>query len=422
MERLLARRTLLALAGLGGLGGSALLAGCGSDAGGDGATTINFWSYYEAAARGATFADLAKQYETDNPGVTINLNLAPQNFNTVLRTAMLSDDRPEFLGLTQYNMRDFANAGLLTDVVSVLDDAGISSDIYPAAVEAGKINGTLYGIADALRFGMWFYNPKALDAAGGTQPTTYDELAATAEKLRAQKKYPILFGLKDLSSASNSFQVFVPAFIGLTATLAAAEAKDYTGQAFVDALTMYRTMVDDGILDASDTGMAASDAQALLASGDAAMYPSASYSIGTLVDLNPDFKAFDEPVKLTPNPVATYWGGAGQMYCVTAGTKAEAAARKLLTWWVKPEQLGVQVEKSGLVSSLKSANQKIPANSLAAFAAGNLDKVDPEGLFYNNYVPSSHAEAWGRAIQEVVSKAKTAEQAIETTIQPAVAK
>lgn len=419
MANVYSRRSALGLAAA-GLGGAALLSGCTPDSGGS-ANAVNFWTYYEATGRGSTFADLAKQYEQAHEGITVNLNLAPQNFNTVLRTAMLGADRPEFLGITQYNMRDFAAAGLLADVGSILDDAGIGDDIYPAAIEAATLNGTLYGIADALRFGMWFYNPEVFDDLGLSQPRTYDDLGAVAETIRSKGKYPILFGLKDLNTAANSFQVFNPAFVGLTATLAASEAKDYTSQPFVDALTMYRTMVDDQILDPGDTGMAATDAQAMLAAGDAVMLPSASYSIGTLQGLNDKIGAFDEPVRLRENPVATYWGGAGQMYCVTADTVAEEEARKLLTWWVQPEQLTVQVEQSGLVSSLKSANEKIPADGLSEFAAANLDKVDPEGLFYNNYVPSTEAEAWGRAIQEVVSRSKTPEEAIETTVQAAVA-
>ena len=419
------RRTLLG--GMAGVGGLALAAGCSSGAPAPATSgsapapgqpaTINFWSYYEANARGATFADLAKKYQDANPGVTINLNLAPQNFNTVLRTAMLGSDKPEFLGITQYNMRDFAQAGLLADIGPALDEAGIKSDIYPAAISAGTLNGKLYGIADALRFGMWFYSPKGFDSLGSAQPKTYDELRELAQKARSQRKYPILFGMKDLNAATNSFQWLVPAFIGLTEMLKASAAKDYTGDKFVAALSMYRKMVDDGILDSSDTGMAAADAQALLARGEALMYPSASYAIGTLLALDPGIKAFDEPVKMTANPVATYWGGVGQMYSVTAGTRYEAAARKLLAWWVKPEQFEVQVEKSGLVSSLQSANKKIAAGSLAAFAADRLTKVEDEGLFFNNYIPSAEAEAWGRAIQEVVSKSKTAEQAIATTVQ-----
>jgi ABC-type glycerol-3-phosphate transport system substrate-binding protein len=211
--------------------------------------------------------------------------------------------------------------------------------------------------------------------------------------------------------------VIVPAFIGLTEMLKASAAKDYTGQRFVDALTMYRRMVDDGVLDATDTGMAAADAEAMFVGGQAVMKPSASYDIGTLVALDPTISVFEEPVMLVDDPVVKYWGGAGQMYCVTAGTPNEQAAMDLLTWWVQPDQLGVQVEESGLVSSLRSANEAIDPDSLAGFAAARLDLVEEEGLFYNNYVPSAEAEAWGRAIQEVVSGAKSPEEAIETTVQ-----
>lgn len=420
MNTQFSRRSVLAMATAGAVGVTALSAcqsshGQGGEAGG-GTTTLDFWSYYEAAGRGSAFQSLADAYE-EQSAVQINLNLAPQNFNTVLRTAMLSDDRPQFLGITQYNMRDFAQAGLLADVRPALEAAGIDDDIYPAAIDAGSVEDTLYGIADALRFGMWFYSPKGFDDLGVEPPSTYEELVVVAEKARAKDRYPILLGLKDLSPASNSLQAIIPAIVGLTAMLEASAAKDYTGQKFIDVLDLYRRMVDDGILDATDTGMAAADAEAMLVGGQAVMKPSASYDIGTLVALDPTISVFDEPVMLVDDPVVKYWGGAGQMYCVTADTPDEQAAMELLSWWVQPEQLGVQVEESGLVSSLQSANELIDPDSLAGFAAQRLDLVEEEGLFYNNYVPSAEAEAWGRAVQEVVSKAKSPEEAIETTVQ-----
>lgn len=167
---------------------------------------------------------------------------------------------------------------------------------------------------------MWFYSPQGFDDLGVEPPTTYEELVVVSEKARAKDRYPILLGLKELSPASNSLQVIIPAIVGLTAMLEASAAKDYTGQRFVDVLTLYQRMVDDGILDTTDTGMAAADAQAMFVSGQAVMKPSASYDIGTLVALDPTVSVFEEPVMLVDDPVVTYWGGAGQMYCVTADT------------------------------------------------------------------------------------------------------
>lgn len=378
--------------------------------------TLNFWTYYELAGRSSTFPGMIEQYESRNDGVKIELNAALENYNTVLRTAMLGGEAPDVIGVPQYLMRDFAEAGLLKGLEEFRDRQGLNDAMYPAALAAGEVDGMLYGIADALRFGMWFYNPETLDKLDESEPETYDDLVRVSGKLRKQSITPIIFGLQNVNVASNSFQSIGPSFVGLSEILEASENQDYTDQRFVDALGFYKQMVDDGILDERDAGIDGEDAKAMLATGRASMLPSASYDIGTLVALNENISAFTEPVRLVAEPRVKYWGGAGQMYCLPKDSRHPQEAEEFLGWWLEADQVRNQVRESDLVASIESANEGIEGD-LAQFAASNLDKVEDEGLFYNNYIPSDEAEAWGRAIQEVVSGSKTAKQAIETTIQ-----
>jgi ABC-type glycerol-3-phosphate transport system substrate-binding protein len=381
---------------------------------------LRFWTYYEPTSRAAEFPGLIKKYQDLNPGVTIELNAGFQNFNPTVQTAIVGGDPPEVLGCTQYLMRDLVKAGLIRDITDPLKESGLDKGLYLAALEGGSMNGKVWAVPDALRFGMWFYNAKVFQDLGLKEPATYADLATVSQAIRRAGKFPILHGLKDLGGGgTNSLQYLLPAIVGTTAIVKASEAKDYlSNPKFAETLGMYVKMLDDKIYDASDTGISGADQQAMLARGDAVMYPSASYAIGQIIGLKADIRAFKEPVKMVEKPLATYWGGVGQTYCIPKTNKFSDQSVKFLLWWFQPEQLKVQIDKSGLVSSVPEANKSI-TEPLSKFAVDNLPKVEPEGLFFNNYIPTAEGEAWGKAVQEVVSRQKTPQEAIKT-IQAAV--
>lgn len=374
--------------------------------------TLRLWTYYEATSRASAFPALIKKYEQANPGVTIDLNAGFQNFSPTVQTAMLGGDPPEIIGGTQYLMLQFERGGLLQDLSGAAKQLDIQKLMYPAAVAGVTLSGKIWGFPDALRFGMWFYNTQAFKSLGLTAPTTYDDLKAVSKTIRGAKKFPIIWGLKDLGQADTSLEVIIPAVVGTTAIVDASNAKNYNQPKFVAVFEKYRQMVDDGIIDSSDTGILKTDALTMLGKGDSVMYPSASFDIGNVLALKAGIDAFKQPVKLVDNPVATYYGGIGQCYTVPKANKYFDATTKLLLWWFQPDQIKVQIEQSGLVSSEPEANQAI-TGPLATFAVQNLDKVQPEGLFWVNYIPTDESTAWEKEVQAVVSKQKTPQEAIQ---------
>ncbi|HLH73931.1 MAG TPA: extracellular solute-binding protein, partial [Chloroflexota bacterium] len=301
---------------------------------------------------------------------------------------------------------------LLADLTDTVKQSGLDQKLYPAAMAGTTMSGKVWGLTDALRFGMWFYNPTAFKELNLQIPSTYTDLVGISKTIRNAGKYPILWGLKDLSMATNVLQVIIPQVVGTSAILKASAAKNYNVPELVPVLDMFRKMVDDKILDQSDTGITGQDARAMLGKGDSLMYPSASYDIGNIIILKAGIDAFKEPVLLVDKPVVKYWGGIGQCYCIAKASKQFDATAKFLLWWFQPEQLKVQIEKSGLVSSEPEANTAI-TDPLSKFAVANLDKVPEDGLFWNNYVPTAESQAWGKAVQAVVNKQRTPQQALQ---------
>jgi raffinose/stachyose/melibiose transport system substrate-binding protein len=178
---------------------AALLTGCSSSNSGDGGKVqLTMWVLNETKTVNDGFKDLVARYEKANPDVTIKLSFRDGDAHKqALRTAVGTSAMPDIF-------RYWTGVGLGGQLI----DAGASLDLtkyykkygwddrFSAAnlaqvTQFGGYNGVPFGSrAEAM-----FYNKKLFAQAGITAaPTTYDELVADADKLKAAGITPITFG------------------------------------------------------------------------------------------------------------------------------------------------------------------------------------------------------------------------------------
>jgi alpha-glucoside transport system substrate-binding protein len=101
-----------------------------------------------------------------------------RDLNAVLTTGVASGILPDLAGLPgPGQMAEFAKAGKLVDLSTVLDTATYKADTAPAFVDLGTVDGKIAGvfIKSAVK-GLIWYNKSVFT---GTAPTTWDALAAT---------------------------------------------------------------------------------------------------------------------------------------------------------------------------------------------------------------------------------------------------
>jgi alpha-glucoside transport system substrate-binding protein len=83
---------------------------------------------------------------------------------------------------------DIVNRGKATPLDGVLDVNALKSSMIPGTLEAGTVNGKLYGLlVSANTKSFVFYPKKAWDKAGYKAPQTIDELNALTDKIKADK-------------------------------------------------------------------------------------------------------------------------------------------------------------------------------------------------------------------------------------------
>ena len=165
---------------LAALGAVAVLtaAACGTSntGGGKSVTVIGTWAGDEQKA----FLAMVKPWE-DQTGNKVKYT-GTRDINTVLAAGVGSGVLPDLAGLPgPGQMAEYAAAGALKPLDSVLDSATYKSETAPALVDLGTVDGKLTGVfIKAAVKGLIWYNP-ALHDYSSAAPATWDDLMSQAK-------------------------------------------------------------------------------------------------------------------------------------------------------------------------------------------------------------------------------------------------
>jgi alpha-glucoside transport system substrate-binding protein len=193
--------TTACLAG-GGNSGSGGGGGGGSPSGQVSGSTVTIWASMDQPVIDGLKAGLAPLAQQQ--GITVNWQKV-DNINQVIMTKIQANDTPDISFIPQPGVvRDIVTRNKATALDNVVDLNALKSSMLPGTLEAGTVNGKLYGLlvsANTKSF-VW-YPKKAWDAAGYKAPTTLDELDALTQKIKADGMTPWCMGIE--SSAATGW-------------------------------------------------------------------------------------------------------------------------------------------------------------------------------------------------------------------------
>ena len=150
------------------------------------AVEIQYWQYvFDARVQAMT--EVIKQFEAENPGITVKQVTFPYaDYQTRLIAAKAAGRSPEVMQLF-YGWLDTFIAGKLIQPLSktAFKDAEIEQEFFPI-VSAMKRNGQYYGLPTAVRSMALFYNKDLFQKAGldpEKPPRTLDEMVSAAKAI-----------------------------------------------------------------------------------------------------------------------------------------------------------------------------------------------------------------------------------------------
>jgi alpha-glucoside transport system substrate-binding protein len=157
--------------------------------------TVRVLGPYRGAEE-AAFLDMVALFEEQNPDIDVLYSTSAQ-FEELIDARIRAGDLPDVTVFAQ--PRDIARLARRGRLAPLWDEALTVYDAHftSAWKELASVDGTPYGMFHRVGARGWvWYNKLAWEAAGWTVPTTWDELMALAEEMKASDTAPWCDGIE----------------------------------------------------------------------------------------------------------------------------------------------------------------------------------------------------------------------------------
>ena len=129
------------------------------------------------------WADFVTEFNGANEGIDLTVEVVSWNdIYTVVNARIANNDAPDILNIDVF--ADYQADDLLLPAKDFVSEETYAK-MYPAFLEQSNIDGTIWAIPDLASARAMYYNKDILDAAGVAVPTTWEELRAACEAIKA---------------------------------------------------------------------------------------------------------------------------------------------------------------------------------------------------------------------------------------------
>jgi ABC-type glycerol-3-phosphate transport system substrate-binding protein len=356
------RRTFAVLAA--GIVVAGALTGCGSGSGdGDGKVTLTFAN----ADPAATWAKVIEGFEAKNPDITVKqLNVPYAQFTSTInqRLSQGGGGGIDLFAVDTGVAVDFYNRGFLADLSDMRADATAAA-VSPDMVEQNVIDGKLVAIEAWTTSQFLYYNKDLLDKAGveappsdPTQPWTWEQLAAAAEKVKAANaaQYAFLFDQWDTYYQLQPLGVSAGGGNGIDG-----DQVSFSNPGWQRALSWYHDLFEKGL---SPRGITNDKNGALFQEGKAAFLVSGPWGLTQAVAGKLNFGIAPEPYFAGGKPATSTdsWSVG-----ISAKTDNLEAAKKFLRYMtIDPTGNAESAEVAAITPTNRHAYERYAAKATAA--------------------------------------------------------
>jgi raffinose/stachyose/melibiose transport system substrate-binding protein len=162
-------------------------------------TIVSIVHVQESAVARALWDRIAKDYEAEHKGVTVQFKYTPgESYKEKLPTELQSDSRPDIVYSWGGGVMDAQNqAGFLKDITA--ESAPFEANLAQTAVDAFKVDGKTVGVPFDTGLVGFYYNKDLLKKAGVNAEAikTWDDFLGAVKALKAAGITPIINGTGD---------------------------------------------------------------------------------------------------------------------------------------------------------------------------------------------------------------------------------
>ena len=149
----------------------------------DGTATVTMIAAQYGDETAAWWADFEAKFEAANENIDLVVDVVSwSDISTVVRTRIANGEAPDLLNIDGF--ADYQADGLLLPAEEWVSEETYAK-FFPSFLEQSVVDGTVWAVPDLASARALYYNADILAAAGVEVPTTWDELKAACEAIKA---------------------------------------------------------------------------------------------------------------------------------------------------------------------------------------------------------------------------------------------
>jgi raffinose/stachyose/melibiose transport system substrate-binding protein len=398
---------------LAGLAFGFLLAGCANSSagGGDGKTSLTFYSTATSEEDKNVMKEAVAQFEEENPEIDIEENYPGDGYEDMMRVKMAANDMPDLFDTHGWAKQRYG------EYVADLSGMEWADRLDPALDTIFKDDeGKLYSYPlNQAKDGI-NYNANLLEKYGIEPPTTFDgfmEALHTIKEKSDGEVTPLWFDGSDKSAFGQYFDQFA------TPLLVTDEEKNYEEELLDGSFDWshytflpekLKEMQEEGLLNEDVLTAQIQQRTALMAQGKIGFIFGGG-SLGPAVEkLNPEVKVGVIPMPVIHEGDEPSWIG-GERFTVAMAENSEhkEEAKKFIEFLAQPDVVKMIAEGTSLPAGLKD----VEADNYFAEYYKQFENVKVQPYFDRVYLPGGMWDVMGATGQELLADKMTPEEVSE---------
>lgn len=359
--------------------------------------------------------EMTDLFSRSHPDIKIELEMVPNDSQTVLKTKMQKGEAPDIIQLQSYaNVFEFAKSGWLLDITN----EPVMKKVADGAKNAVTYNGRMYALPmDMAGIGI-IYNMDIFKKYKLKAPRNFKELVKVCSTLKKKGITPFA-GLFKANWSLGHYITMVHSSLAGKKLIPwlnkmnkgkGSYADPVDVKALFKFMDFYKSFVDKNVAEMDWT-----EQQAAFAQEKAAMMIQGLWSYKAAIDVNPKLNCgfIPFPTSNKTSDVKLY-ADTDSTFALSATSSPEkmAAAKKFLAWLSTPEAIKIWVEKCKLVPTFKGANvssMQLPFQQLVKY----VEKKKTIPWAFSMYPVAVFEDACKNGAQEYMFGKKNAKQVID---------
>ena len=298
-----------------------------------------------------TTQQMIDAFNENNPDIRIEPDITNYpEYLVDLQTMAAGGSLPDLIGLEPGALTQQYREHLmpLQDCAAATWGEDWQDQFYPVGIEQARLGNpagddNIYGLPVLTQtINMWYTVP-IFEEAGAEPPTTYDELLALAEMFNAQGIAPVMIGAGDGWIRRDVYMQLIHNIAPGLIYEAELGNASFTDAPFVEAMSWWQRLFDDGIFQMGALGMTHyPGAVELIQGGRAAMFPMGAWWQQQAANPNPPpldqnlagYAPFKFPDVTGEGAPQDLLGGIDVMLGVTRSAQNPEAACRVITDWI----------------------------------------------------------------------------------------